>query len=250
MNIKCIGAAVLSAVSLLTGCSGTKEPTIHIAGVPAADTSGAANTSQVSTDDDGSSVKDTPAQTAEKSRIVLVGDSRTMHIGNYLYELPMIDNKYVDGETPDGDYIMGLGGEGYGWLSKNTSEVEKRLTDGCILVVNMGVNGAPYYHKEIAEWCNNMAVKNKDRSIRVYFMSVNPVNDRLLEEYNYSIRNADVIAFNSAVRTELTDAAYIDTYSVVEDDILGNGKGTPDGLHYYEYVYRKIRDYTWEVIYE
>lgn len=189
------------------------------------------------------------AEASEKSdRIVLVGDSRTMQLGNYLYGMTMINNRLVDEATPDGDYILGAGGEGYAWLLEHTEYIEDKLTEGCALVVNMGVNGAPDFHSEIAAWCNRMAEKYKDVGVKVYFMSVNPVNDALLRYYNYIIRNVDVIYFNSAIRTELKGVTYLDTYSVVTDDILGDGSGTYDGLHYYESVYRKIRDHTWEII--
>lgn len=190
-----------------------------------------------------------PADALEKpNRIVLVGDSRTMHLGYYLFELPMIDDKYVDGVTPDGDYILGIGGVGYSWLAEHTSEIEEKLTEGCSLVVNMGVNGAPDFHRQIAEWCGQMAAKYADKGVKVYFMSVNPVNDSKLESHHYLIRNTDVIFFNSAVRAELKGVTYIDTYSVVENDILGEGNGTSDGLHYNSYVCRKIWDHAVEVI--
>lgn len=260
-------AAIITAVCLLTGCSEngsypyskTSSDISSDLNPESQDSNGSSEESTTSVavsympsssaDEDSSLVENSPSESLEKpNRIVLVGDSRTMHIGNYLYGLPMINNKFVDDPTPDGDYIMGMGGEGYAWLSSHILEIEERLTDGCALVVNMGVNGVPYFHKEIADWCNEMALRNKDRGIKVYFMSVNPVNDRLLEYYNYTIRNVDVIAFNSAIRIELVGVTYIDTYSVVADDILGEGIGTFDGLHYNEDVCRKIRDYTWGVI--
>ncbi|MDE6727442.1 MAG: hypothetical protein K2J80_05830 [Oscillospiraceae bacterium] len=181
-------------------------------------------------------------------RLVLVGDSRTMHVGNYVFGLEMINNSLVDDATPDGDYILGVGAKGYNWLEDHTSEVEDKLTPGCALVVNMGVNGVPYYHSEIAAWCNTIAEKYKDMGVKVYFMSVNPVNDTLLAKYNYQIRNADVIYFNEAIKGELSNVTYLDTYSLITDDILGDGSGTYDGLHYYENVCRKIVDYTWEAV--
>lgn len=189
-----------------------------------------------------------PAEDMEKpGRIVLVGDSRTMHIGNYLFGLPMEDG-YVDGCTPDGDCILGIGGEGYSWLAGHTPEIEARLTDGCALVINMGVNGAPRFHREIAGWCNQMAEKHKDRGIKVYFMSVNPVNDSKLESFNYLIRNSDVIYFNNSIKPELDGVIYIDAYSVAEYDIVDTGEGTHDGLHYRTYVCRKIWDHVVEVV--
>lgn len=263
---KVICCVMISAVCLLSGCAEIEAPidTEISSGVQAVSsvtersTVSSAVSSAVSEVDSFSaaessssseSLSSLPAEVPEKSdRIVLVGDSRTMNLGTYLYGMEIIDGVHVEGETPDGDYIIGAGGEGYDWLAAHTSEIEDKLTDGCALVVNMGVNGVPNFHLEIAEWCNNMAEKYKDRGVKVYFMSVNPVNDRLMKEYNYTIRNVDVICFNSEIRTELKNVTYLDTYSVIRDDILGEGVGTFDGLHYYEKPYRKIRDYTWETI--
>ena len=154
----------------------------------------------------------------------------------------------VDETTSDGDSVLGVGGDGYNWLKDHTAEIEAKLTDGCALVVNMGVNGAPYFHSEIAEWCNKEAKKYKDKGVKVYFMSVNPVNDTLMAEYDYIIRNADVISFNNAIKKELVGVTYLDTYSFIKDDILGEGNGTVDGLHYYPSVYNKIKDYTWKTV--
>lgn len=190
-----------------------------------------------------------PADESEKAdRVVLVGDSRIIQLGNAVYGIAIVENHLIDGETPDGDCIIGAVGEGYEWLAEHTEEIEDKLTDGCALVVNMGVNGVPYYHSEIAEWCNEIAEKYRDRGVKVYFMSVNPVNDKLMERYNYVIRDVDVICFNSAIRTELKGVTYLDTYSELKDDILGEGSGTFDGLHYNEGIYRKIKDYTWKIV--
>lgn len=193
---------------------------------------------------------DLPAITpGNANRLVLVGDSRTMHVGNNVFGLEMINNSLVDGETPGGDYILGVGAKGYTWLKDHTAEVEDKLTPGCALVVNMGVNGVPYYHAEIAEWCNDVAEKYKDEGVKVYFMSVNPVNDALLAKYNYQIRNADVIYFNEAIKSELSpNVTYLDTYSFITEDIFGSGEGTYDGLHYYAYVNSRIAEITWEAV--
>lgn len=246
---KVIFAAALSAVCLLCGCSRTEMGKSSY--VPITDSQIAHYYQAVSTDESSSESEKEPAaaEAEEKSdRIVLVGDSRTTNLGYYVYGMTIVDDYIVDAETPDGDHIFGAGGEDYVWLVDHTSEIEDKLTDGCALVVNMGVNGAPDFHTEIAGWCNEMAEKYKNRGVKVYFMSVNPVNDRLLEYYNYNVRNVDVICFNSAIRSELRGVTYLDTYSVLSDDILGEESSSFDGLHYYENVYRKIRDYTWETI--
>lgn len=278
-NIKMIAAAVI-AVMIFTGCDaniesipasadGTADPSAQ---GTVGTTTAEASTAETSAADTSSDEPGTPSESPSASsapaaengtadgippealeipdRIVLIGDSRTMHIGYYLFDLPMVDNKYVDGYTPDFDYILGMGGEGYYWLAEHTSEIEAKLTDGCALVINMGVNGAPRFSSETAAWCNEIAAKHADRGIKVYYMSVNPVNDSKLEDFNYTIRNSDVIYFNSSVKAELDGVTYLDTYSVVENDILGEGNGTFDGLHYNYYVCRKIWEYTVETVRE
>ena len=244
--------AALSAVCLLSGCSKTERADIGLY-EPLTDSQIEHYYQAVLTDKNTSDSESLPAEAEpeaeEKSdRIVLVGDSRTTNLGYYVYGMTIVDDYYVDDVTPDGDCIFAAGGEGYDWLLEHMPEIEDKLTEGCALVVNMGVNGVPDYHYEIAEWCNKMAEKYKDKGVKVYFMSVNPVNDRLMSYYDYTIRNVDVIFFNSAIRTELTGVTYLDTYSVVRDDILGEDSKSFDGLHYYDDVYFKIRDYTWKTI--
>lgn len=247
---KVIFCAAISAVSLLCGCMNKVAPVeSQVSSESPASTSEQVVSSTVESSSE-SHDSDVPSAVAPEkiSRIVLVGDSRIAQLGDYLYGMTLVDDYLIDEETPDGDHIIGAGGEGYNWLSEHTADIEDKLTDGCALVVNMGVNGVPYFHTEIAEWCNDMAAKYKDKGVKVYFLSVTPVNDRLLDSYGYYIRNVDVVCFNSEIRTELRGVTYLDAYSVVKEDILGEGSGTYDGLHYYESEYRKIRDYTWEVI--
>ena len=243
--------AIAAALCLLSGCTKIENrPNMGTSTyVPITDSQIDHYYQAVSSGESSTVSNSMPAEPEEKSdRIVLVGDSRTTNLGYYVYGMTIVDDYLVDEETSDGDRIFAAGGEDYDWLAEHTSDIEDMLTDGCALVVNMGVNGAPEYHAEIADWCNEIAEKYKGRGVKVYFMSVNPVNDRLLANHNYAVRNVDVICFNSAIRTELKGVTYLDTYSVVRDDILGEESSSFDGLHYYDSVYWKIRDYTWETI--
>lgn len=237
-------SAVIAAVCLMSGCTNIEDQP-----VTSSDGKFSYSFPELSAATDKSEPESLPEAEEKPDRIVLVGDSRIMQLGHYLYEMAYTDDgTLVDEETPDGDYIIGAGAQGYAWLAEHTEDIEDKLTDGCALVVNMGVNGVPYFHEEIASWCNDIAEKYRDRGVKVYFLSVTPVNDRLLKSYNYAIRNVDVVCFNSEIRMELEDVTYLDAYSVVTEDIFGDGDGTYDGLHYYESVYRKIRDFTWNTI--
>lgn len=238
-------SAVIAAICLMCGCANSEALPDTGSDEQSVDSVPEVSTVTSTTESEPVSL---PKEEKRPDRIVLVGDSRMMQLGHYLYGMEYIDEKLVDEATPDGDYIIGAGAQGYGWLEEHTEEIEDKLTDGCALVINMGVNGVPYFHEEIAEWCNDIAKKYKSRGVKVYFLAVTPVNDRLLKYYNYTIRNVDVICFNSEIRMELDGVTYLDAYSVVTEDIIGEGDGTYDGLHYYENVYRKIRDYTWETI--
>ena len=247
---KVIFAALVSTVCLISGCMRVearydmKKGSDMSYTAPESSDAYSAPTSENSTD---SSVL--PTDEPEKTdRIVWVGDSRIIQLGNKVYGIELVDNDLANEETSDGDCILGAVGEGYDWLAEHTAEIEDKLTDGCALVVNMGVNGIPDYHSEIAEWCNEIAEKYKDRGVKVYFMSINPVNDKLMKYNNYIIRDVDVVCFNSVIRTELKGVTYLDTYSEVRDDIIGEGSGTYDGLHYNESVYRKIKDYTCKIV--
>lgn len=239
---------MISAIFLLSGCANNEPAEVEISSDTYVCTQPVIRPNYQSGSFVGSDngISEVISETAD--RLVLVGDSRTLQLGYYIFEMTVVDNYLVDETTSDGDSVLGVGGDGYNWLKDHTAEIEAKLTDGCALVVNMGVNGAPYFHSEIAEWCNKEAKKYKDKGVKVYFMSVNPVNDTLMAEYDYIIRNADVISFNNAIKKELVGVTYLDTYSFIKDDILGEGNGTVDGLHYYPSVYNKIKDYTWKTV--
>lgn len=83
-------------------------------------------------------------------------------------------------------------------------------------------------------------------------MSVNPVNSKMNEKTNHTVRKeADVRQFNSYIKSGLAqDYTFIDTYSWLmqtgystDSNGYGIDTGVDDGLHYSTRTYKRIYHY-------
>ncbi|MBQ9066318.1 MAG: hypothetical protein IJ133_02150, partial [Clostridia bacterium] len=78
----------------------------------------------------------------------------------------------------------------------------------------------------------------RSRGARVYFVSVNPVND---SKTKY-VKNAQIESYNRSVRSSLSsNVTYVDTYSSLYYQIAFDDSMTDsEGLHYYSATYKSI----------
>ena len=142
------------------------------------------------------------------------------------------------------DVFVAQGSMGYNWMV-NTAipAVNSQLREGDVIVVNLGVNGfgaEEYYH------ALNQTKATDWKDHRVIFMSVNPIDDQKAIANNYYVTNAQVIDFNSKMRANLEDIEYMDTYSLVYEDLASN---TADGVHYTVSTYNMIYEAAKQAIY-
>lgn len=196
--------------------------------------------------------------TGTSSKIVLVGDSRTYGLAITVGGLPTNENSEIIGAMGS-DYVICKGGMGYDYMTSHVSDIESQLGEDVAVVIAMGVNGcephsgenvptfAERYANQYADWLNDKATTWASKGAKVYFVSVNPVNDDKAKGMGYTIKNEYVKAFNEKIKGKLKNVGYIDTYSQLESGIL-SGTGTEDGLHYTQTIYETIKNYIWKVV--
>ena len=99
----------------------------------------------------------------------------------------------------------------------------------------MGVNGLEYMN--IATYLNYHAKTWVDEDgNELYFVSVNPVNESKEASNGYSVKNSQIINFNTNIKNRLTrNIKYIDTYNSIKGSF-----NTIDGLHYTNDTYKEI----------
>lgn len=160
------------------------------------------------------------------SGIIFVGDSRTVGLENAIKA--SITKKFV-----------AKSGSGYAWLSKNAYNHVKTYANkykDYAIVFNFGVNDLGnissyinFYKKVVATYGD-----------RVYFMSVNPVNQ---SKYKGTATNKRIDDFNKKYKA-FAGNRYIDTCTYMRT----TGFESPDGLHYSTAQYKKIYDFVVDFI--
>lgn len=157
-----------------------------------------------------------------KSKIIFIGDSRTVGMKN---------------AVGSNDHIWSCEvGKGLSWMkSTGVPNIEQQINQDTAIVILMGVNDcadpgiasiyATYINKEVKEWTKSGA--------EVYYVSVNPVDE---SKYEGPITNSDIDDFNSTLKSILDKSiSWIDTNSAIK-----NSFKTSDGLHYDDDTYKNI----------
>ena len=162
-----------------------------------------------------------PPKKFQEDMMILIGDSRFMGM------------KSVVGGKATWFYQQG---EGLAWLKKKViPKLNKMNVKGKAIVFNLGVNDlweASNYIKTL----RSLGDKLKGKLARVYFMTVNPIQDKKAKKNKYLVRNKQVKEFNSTVTKGLAGFEIIDSY----DYLVKNSYKTVDGVHYDAATYRKI----------
>lgn len=161
--------------------------------------------------------------------IIIVGDSRTVGMSEY-YDIQG-DNVF---------YIAGVG-KGYKWfVDEALNEVADIKStyieyDKWNIVCNLGINDLANAYKYSNLYQN--LLENEWKCDKVYFMSVNPVN----EDRCKTVSNKNICRFNQKMSD--IDMEYINTYDMLVDKIE-----SLDGLHYTKGTYEEIYEYMMEII--
>ena len=182
-----------------------------------------------------SSSDSTSKNKSGNSKVVFIGDSRTVQMYAYLNNNWSGANYSSGGVHEVGnDIYVAEGAQGLSWMKKTgIPAAQKYFTANTAIVILMGVNDL-YNSDNYISYINSNASKWKSNSSSLYYVSVNPCNG------SYSGLNSKIQSFNSKVKSGISkNATWIDTYSY----LTSNGFKTTDGLHYDTDTYSKIYNY-------
>lgn len=155
----------------------------------------------------------------EEKELLFVGDSRFVGME------AAIESEY--------EFFCEVG-KGFRWYEEHQEEIESMVESDTIVVFGLGVNdlynGKAYLTLEGSPYFD-----------RMYFLSVNPVDEEKEERYGYKVTNEEIDAFNEAMK-----ALFGDRYIDVNTYLVEAGFETRDGLHYRDETYKDIYGYILE----
>lgn len=183
-----------------------------------------------------------------KSKLLIIGDSRTVLLGTVLFGLSDKDHT-IKSSTDTGDYIYAKGAEDLSWVKDNIKEIDDLVDGDTAVMFNMGVNDVANRKagssvepvSAYVDFLNDHYKTWKDKGADVYFVSTGPTNDEAVSDPNYKI-NSEIKEFNKGVKEGMnSEIGYVDIYSAIESDVMS--KATEDGIHYYgKDINQKIYD--------
>ena len=185
------------------------------------------STSEVKSDKTAGNNEDKENNDNNINKYVFVGDSR--YVGMSAYK-------------EDTDTFIAKNNMGYSYLEEQMSLIKQSCDKNTALIIGLGVNDLKYSREKYITTINSMA---DAMDCKIYYMLVNPVDEKKEVSYGYSVENNTINEFNKAMKAELTsDVHIIDTYSYLQSQ----GYVTVDGLHYDNDTYKLIYDYIKEAI--
>lgn len=177
-------------------------------------------------------------------KVIFVGDSRMVRLQ---------DTLKVAGYSASSDNIsfVAASGQGLNWLkSTGYQELLNRVGNGAsskakpiAVIFNLGVNDMGNIDKYVT-YMKSIAPELEKRGCKLFYMSVNPVNNEILKSDGVKKRPEETLrSFNAAIKSKLCgkkDAyKYIDSYSFLMKNGFGTNAGQfghdaehDDGLHY------------------
>lgn len=181
-------------------------------------------------------------------QVIFVGDSRTEYMQNALEKLGESATTNVKFVCEAGKGLSWLQSTGFGELySLVQNDTNSLLSKKTAVIFNFGVNDLKKY-KEYVAYYNFIEPSLTNKGCELYFMSVNPINRKMLALAGKSDRSeAAVRSFNTYLKENLSSSyTYIDMYSYLKatgysfsSDHSGTG-GIDDGLHYTAKTYKRI----------
>ena len=151
--------------------------------------------------------------------LFILGDSRSVGM------------EYVD-DSISHQYTAKVG-EGYKYFNDNYEAVLEKATSSDAIIINFGINDLSNIDKYIKLF--NEIVKNTEA--KIYFLTVNPVDEEKEIKNGYTIKNEDINAFNEKMIKELDSRiTIIDSNSILQEE----GFETTDGIHFTKETYEKI----------
>lgn len=133
-------------------------------------------------------------------------------------------------ETDEDIIWIAQSGASQDWYWENRDFIEHLNKNNTIIVYELGVNDLDVQGcLEALKDLENLGFKH------IYFTSVTPVDEVKESQYGYSVTNANIEAFNQAVRENMPySVASMDSYEYLSQ----MGVDTMDGVHYTSYTYK------------
>ena len=157
-------------------------------------------------------------------KYLIVGDSRVVGM----------DSAVSTSQTK----FIGKVSMGYSWMKSTAVPKVKQYLAGnskLKVVFGFGINDLG----NISSYISYYSVLLKQYpDTEFYFLSVNPVNEKLASGKGYSVKNSAIKKFNSKLKSAF-GTKYIDTYTY----LTKNGFSSVDGVHYTEDTYLKLYQY-------
>ena len=158
-----------------------------------------------------------------ENMIILVGDSRTVGM-----------KATVGGSAT----WIAKENEGVDWLKSTViPKLKKMEVDQKLVVFNLGVNDLVQSSTYISV-LQSLGETLRRRGATVYFMTVNPVDEKEEAKHGYSVKNQAIVDFNVKLAQALLSSGFgiIDTY----DYLVDHSFSTVDGVHYSGATYKTI----------
>lgn len=186
------------------------------------------NNNDTNSDNNSSDHNDT---NSENRTNIFIGDSRCIGIQNALDSVERAKSQWICKTS-----------EGYKWLTETAiSVLDKKIKSDkkYNIIINLGVNDL-YNTSKYFNYFNTLTKDEKYKNCKFIIVSVNPINDELAKQNNYTIKNSSVVTFNNKLKTELiSNITYCNVYDKIKDKFK-----TTDGIHYMpdtsELIYNEI----------
>ena len=124
-------------------------------------------------------------------------------------------------------------GKGLSYLENYFNQIQDKVTENDKIVINFGVNDLENIDKYIN--CVNAFAGKTDA--KIYYMTVNPVNEIKERSHGYNVKAKTVNSFNNKLKLGLNkEITILDSNQY----LVGNTYSTRDGIHYTNDTYKDI----------
>lgn len=154
---------------------------------------------------------------------IFIGDSRYVAMSKY---------------KTDNDTFICENGVGRYFLNKKMGDIVNMSDSNTRIIIGLGVNDVGAGLECTDEYLELLAQLDRSTDAEIYYMLVNPVDERLCSANGYSIKNSSIDTFNQRMTEGLhdTNIKILDTNSFLKEE----GYTCSDGLHYKDETSEKI----------
>ena len=201
-------------------------------GVPSSSDNGNSSSGTTTSSGGDNTSITTPIVDNGGSRVIFIGDSRTVQMYSYVANTWKNNSYSTGGITQfNNDLFVAQGSMGLSWMKETGIPAAKQyFTNGVSIVILMGVNDLRNQDSYI-EYLNSNVSSWTSKGAKLYFVTVNPCDG------SYDHMNSRINEFNSKLKSNLSNKiGWINTH----DNLSFK---TVDGLHYNKDTSIKIYNY-------